>query len=216
MNTNQAVKMMSQITGKSRKEIKEDINPVLEAFEEVGVEGLAKNLPSDIINLYLYGSELTNKDYYFNLLDVRNFLIKEFNLRGIQADSIILNNGKVDHWLLIKLAAYRILDEEYPKDEFDKLKVVIEYYLNDEKDRKENYFNEYKKAINAWKKQIKGITQILNDVTKSYDKDKLYLFDKQEIEILENHLSNLCEQIKELNEDIVLSSLNSRYSTVIL
>jgi hypothetical protein len=208
--------MMSQITGKSKKEIKEDINPVLEAFEEVGVEGLAKNLPSDIINLYLYGSELTNKDYYFNLLDVRHFLIKEFNLRGIQADSIILNNGKVDHWLLLKLAAYRILDEEYPKDEFDKLKVVIEYYLNDEKDRKENYFNEYKKAINAWKKQIKGITQILNDVTKSYDKDKLYLFDKQEIEILENHLSNLCEQIKELNEDIVLSSLNSRYSTVIL
>jgi hypothetical protein len=179
MNTNQAVKMMSQITGKSRKEIKEDINPVLEAFEEVGVEGLAKNLPSDIINLYLYGSELTNKDYYFNLLDVRHFLIKEFNLRGIQADSIILNNGKVDHWLLLKLAAYRILDEEYPKDEFDKLKVVIEYYLNDEKDRKENYFNEYKKAINAWKKQIKGITQILNDVTKSYDKDKLYLFDNK-------------------------------------
>jgi hypothetical protein len=214
MNTNQAVKMMSQITGKSRKEIKEDINPVLEAFEEVGVEGLAKNLPSDIINLYLYGSELTNKDYYFNLLDVRNFLIKEFNLRGIQADSIILNNGKVDYWLLIKLAAYRILDEEYPDDEYNTLKTIIDYYVNREKKQKENYFNEYKKAVNAWKEQEKGLKQLLNKASKGYDKTKMYGPDRQEIEIIENRLSNLCELIKELNEDIALISLNSRYFTV--
>jgi hypothetical protein len=42
----------------------------------------------------------------------------------------------------------------------------------------------------------------------------MYGPDRQEIEIIENRLSNLCELIKELNEDIALISLNSRHFTV--
>ncbi len=38
MNIYQAVNMMSQITNKSKKAIKEEIRPIIEAFEELGLK----------------------------------------------------------------------------------------------------------------------------------------------------------------------------------
>ncbi|WP_024786788.1 MULTISPECIES: hypothetical protein [unclassified Lebetimonas] len=216
MNIYQAVNMMSQITNKSKKAIKEEIRPIIEAFEELGLDSFAKNIPTNIIDLYLYGVELSNKDYYFSLFKVREFLMKEFNLRGIQADNIIFMNGKVDHWILLKLAAYRILGEKYPEDEYNTLKTLINYYVSREKEQKENYLNEYKKAIAAWKAQIKELEQLLNKTKQKYDKSKIYGFDKQEIDIIENQIITLCETIKNLNDDIAFSSLNTRYFTVIM
>jgi hypothetical protein len=217
MTISQAIKMMSQVTGKSRKSIKDDFEPIIEAFEEIGSNTFAKSFPMEFINFYLYGSELSNKSNYFNSLDVRNFLIKEFNLRGQQADVIISSSGKVDNWLLFKLAAYRILDEEYPEDEYNTLKTVIDYYVNREKEQKEKYFNEYKKAITSWKAQEKGLKQLLDKATKGYDKTKMYGPNRQEIIIIETKIINLIERVKELNECFTLSnqSMNSAYPTVI-
>ncbi|WP_024791681.1 hypothetical protein [Lebetimonas sp. JS138] len=60
----------------------------------------------------------------------------------------------------MKLAAYRILGEKYPEDEYNT--TLINYYVSREKEQKENYLNEYKKAIAAWKAQIKELEQLLN------------------------------------------------------